>query len=94
MFPPLRPEFAPNAVSVPQKNPVSARDMPNVRDGNFSNACWNPFGGRRRKQQFIIFPAMQRKLQVNLPRGLAYAGPWAGFLLLLFAHATLFADMS
>ena len=48
---------------------------------------------RRGEKQFVVFSAVQRKLQIDFARGLAHAGARDGLRLQLGTHAAFLADM-
>jgi len=91
--PTLRLEFVRCAGTVYQEYPSAAGDLADLRNWNAANTRWDPLVAGSGEQEFVVFSAMQGKLQIDFPRRLAHAGSRDGFGLQFGADATFLADV-
>ena len=93
VFPSPRPELASDTGPITQEYHLLARDMTDLGDGHPGNAGWDTLAAGRSEQQFVVFPTVERKLELDCPRRLTHPGERDRFCLQLGSHATFFADV-
>ena len=93
MLPARRLQLVPFTVLIDQNDVFAADNSPDLRDRHSSDPGWHLLPRWSRKYQFVVFSAVQCRIEINLVARFADLRPRDCFRIDFCSHATLFADM-